>query len=275
MLIATLTEKKQAKPFLKWAGGKRWLVSKYLTLFPESYNRYIEPFLGSASVFFQLCPQNAILSDINKDLIETYVAIKENWHRVFEVLKEHHNKHCRDYYYKIRRSKPRSVYTRAARIIYLNRTCWNGIYRVNRNGDFNVPIGTKSNVVLDTDNFEEISQLLQNVKLENKSYKDIIEQAEKGDLLFVDPPYTVKHDNNGFIKYNEILFSWEDQECLSKCLRAAKERGATIIHTNANNRLIRELYKDYFKIIPVTRKSVIAADSAIRGKCNELIITNY
>ena len=263
------------RPFLKWAGGKRWFVARHLSIFPSSYNRYIEPFLGSGAVFFSLRPKNSILSDTNKDLIDTYRAIQTDWRNVFSTLRKHHQNHCKKYYYKIRSSNPKTIFSRAARFIYLNRTCWNGLYRVNLKGEFNVPIGTKTDVIMETDNFEEISQLLQNVKLENKSSKDIIEQAEKGDLLFVDPPYTVKHDNNGFIKYNEILFSWEDQECLSKCLRAAKERGATIIHTNANNRLIRELYKDYFKVIPVTRKSVIAADPANRGKCNELIITNY
>ena len=259
-------------PFLKWAGGKRWFVSKYMSLFPSSYNRYIEPFLGSAAVYFHLQPQSAILSDINKDLIETYIAIKDDWENVYNLLKQHHRKHGKEYYYKIRSSKPRTISSRAARIIYLNRTCWNGLYRVNVKGEFNVPIGSRSNVTLDTDNFANIANLLKNTKLLQSDFEEVINQAQQHDLLFVDPPYTVKHTNNGFIKYNENLFHWDDQVRLSQCLIRAIERGAHIIHTNADYSSIRNLYENHFNIMSVKRNSTLAATSYHRGQCKELII---
>lgn len=259
-------------PFLKWAGGKRWLVSKYLSFFPSTYNRYIEPFLGSGAVFFSLRPKRAILSDINKELVETYLAIRTDWNRVVKELKIHHQNHSKRYYYKMRDSKPRSIYTGAARFIYLNRTCWNGLYRVNLKGEFNVPIGTKTDVLMDSDNFAEISSLLQNASLNNADFEDIIDKAKDGDLLFVDPPYTVKHNENAFIKYNEKLFGWLDQVRLSLSLRRAKQRGVKIILTNACNDSIKELYNVHFEILTVKRCSIIAADSSRRKRCEELII---
>jgi len=262
-----------AKPFLKWAGGKRWFVSQNLSIFPQNFNKYIEPFLGSGAIFFALQPKNAILSDINKDLIDTYKAIKTDWIKVYELLKFHHKNHNRDYYYKVRSSKPRTLFSRAARLIYLNRTCWNGLYRVNRRGEFNVPIGTKTDVLLGTDNFSEISRLLQNAQLMRDDFEVVIDRAEEGDLIFVDPPYTVKHSDNGFIKYNEELFHWEDQVRLSESLARAKDRRVNIIVTNACHHSIKKLYRNRFDIATVYRHSIIAAAPSNRKKCKELIIT--
>lgn len=245
-----------------------------MSIFPSSYNRYIEPFLGSGAVFFSLRPKQAILSDTNKDLIDTYRSIQTDWKKVLKTLRKHHKNHCKEYYYMVRGSKPKAESSKAARFIYLNRTCWNGLYRVNLNGDFNVPIGTKSNVILETDNFAKVAQLLKNIQLEDANFEQIIDQSSKGDLLFVDPPYTVTHNNNGFIKYNENLFNWEDQVTLSKCLKRAKKRGANIITTNANNESIKKLYKSSFKLLPISRKSLIAANSSNRGDFEELIISN-
>ncbi len=265
--------KQNVYPFLKWAGGKRWLVANHSSIFPSSYNRYIEPFLGSGAVFFKLRPKEAILSDINEDLIIAYQAIKDDWEKVYSILKKHHRKHCKEYYYEIRKSKPRSIYSRAARIIYLNRTCWNGLYRVNKNGGFNVPIGTKTKVVLDTDNYADIANLLENVELTNSDFEKVINKASEGDLLFVDPPYTVKHTDNGFIKYNEKLFHWDDQVRLSECLIRAKIRGVYIVLTNADYPSIRGLYKEYFNLMSLKRNSVLAADPFYRGQFKELIVT--
>lgn len=262
----------KVQPFLKWAGGKRWFVSKYLSLFPSTYNRYIEPFLGSGAIFFALRPRRAILADINKDLIDTYTAIKLDWKHVLRILRVHHRNHDQVYYYRIRESKPRSIFSRAARFIYLNRTCWNGLYRVNLEGEFNVPIGTKTDVLMDTDDFLGVSRLLKNAQLMHSDFETVINEAEDGDLLFVDPPYTVKHSDNGFIKYNEELFHWDAQVRLSQCLMRAKDRGAMIILTNAHHESIEELYNDSFQLIPVKRSSIIAADPSKRKMCGELII---
>lgn len=264
----------KSTPFLKWAGGKRWLAESHLNIFPNSYKNYFEPFLGSGAVFFALQPQKAFLSDLNSELIDTYTAIKENWSKVLERLEQHHKKHSKNYYYSVRNSKPRTLHTRAARFIYLNRTCWNGLYRVNLRGEFNVPIGTKQHAILPTDDFALLSENLKNASLRKGDFEATIDLAHDGDLVFVDPPYTVKHNLNGFIKYNEKIFSWEDQIRLSECLKRASNRGCKIIATNAYHPAVKELYEDDFNISALDRHSVIAASSAYRGRYEELLITN-
>ncbi|MHA6638744.1 DNA adenine methylase [Stutzerimonas frequens] len=262
-------------PFLKWAGGKRWLTEKHLNLFPKFSGTYYEPFLGSGAVFFSLAPKSAILSDLNVELIETYKAIKSDWASVERVLKEHHARHSADYYYSLRSSKPRTPHTKAARFIYLNRTCWNGLYRVNLKGQFNVPVGTKTNVILDTDNFKALSNRLNNTDFIACDFEQTIDKAGEGDLIFADPPYTVKHNLNGFIKYNEKIFSWDDQERLSLALKRASNRGSLVISTNAYHPAVKELYSGEFNLLALNRSSVIAASSSFRGVYEELLVTNF
>lgn len=259
-------------PFLKWAGGKRWLVSTYPELLTLPFNRYIEPFLGSGAVFFHLAPQQAVLADRNQELIETYQAIKDNWKLVKQELQKHHRNHSKQYYYVIRDSRPRTQHTRAAKFIYLNRTCWNGLYRVNLRGEFNVPIGTKTKVVLDTDDFQSIARLLQTAELRVSDFEPIIDLAGSNDLIFVDPPYTVNHNLNGFIKYNEVLFSWRDQIRLRDCIGRAKDRGATIVLTNAYHKSIKQLYREIGSHTRLKRNNVLAADSTKRKVCEELLV---
>jgi len=261
-------------PFLNWAGGKRWLASTHLDRFPKSYGRYIEPFLGSGAIFFALQPKCSVLSDINSDLIETYQAIKLCPKDVEDELRKHHDSHCKDYYYKIRASIFSTIQERAARFIYLNRTCWNGLYRVNLSGKFNVPIGTKKNAILSTDNFQKTSEILQSSEFEACDFERTINKASDGDLLFVDPPYTVKHNNNAFVQYNESLFSWGDQVRLHKCLQAAEKRGAFIVATNAHHKSIKNLYSSDFSSIIVNRHSTLSGDAKKRGRIEEFIFTN-
>jgi len=147
----------QLVPFLKWPGGKRWLVSRYGYFFPRHFRRYIEPFLGGGSVYFYLQPNNSLLGDINQELINAYCAVRDNWKKIEKLLHFHQANHCNDYYYFMRESQPSDPIEKAARFIYLNRTCFNGVYRVNQDGKFNVPKGTKDSVVLGTDNFKEIA----------------------------------------------------------------------------------------------------------------------
>lgn len=262
-------------PFLKWAGGKRWLAASSSRLFPQQYSRYFEPFLGSGAIFFSLRPKKAVLADINLDLIECYTAVRENWREVENLINIHHQNHTKDYYYKIRQAKPIEPIARAARFIYLNRTCWNALYRVNLKGEFNVPIGTKTNVVLNSDNFEGVSNLLQHAEIYQRDFELIINDAEEGDLIFADPPYTVKHNFNGFVKYNEKMFHWDDQVRLSQSLIKANKRGCKIILTNANHPSIIELYENDFHLTPLSRHSVIAASSSRRGLYEELVIKNF
>ena len=258
-------------PFLKWAGGKRWLVKSQFLPEIGSFFRYLEPFLGSAAMFFHMRPASALLSDINPELIETYKVIKESAQSVLEVLYEHQAAHNNSYYYKIRESLPQNPAERAARFIYLNRTCWNGLYRVNRAGKFNVPIGTRSKVVLEYDNLEKIADALLHAEIQVLDFKESIPVAEKGDFLFVDPPYTVQHNNNNFIKYNETIFRWSDQVELCDLLFSARNRGVKIVLTNADHDSIRELYRGFGTYIQAERKSLLAASASRRCATSEAI----
>lgn len=271
-----IADKKNTKltPFLKWAGGKRWFAERYLNTLPKFTGNYIEPFLGSAAVFFALAPKTALLGDTNGELIETYRAVKRCPLEVEKNLHTHALNHCGDYYYEVRGDIPKTAAERAARFIYLNRTCWNGLYRVNRLGKFNVPRGTKETVILASDDFPGWARVLRNTRLVCSDFDATIDQANFGDLLFVDPPYTVSHNNNGFIKYNQKIFSWSDQERLAHSLIRASERGAKVVSTNAAHSEVERLYRDFFKITRLSRASVIAGSAKFRGTFSELLITN-
>lgn len=261
-------------PFLKWPGGKRWFVQRHADFLPRDFRVYIEPFLGGGSVFFHLRPKSAVLGDLNEDLIATYQGIKTDWRQLEGLLATHQNNHSDAYYYQVRKANPSDPVERAARLIYLNRTCFNGIYRVNLDGDFNVPRGSKNTVVLDTDNFEALSEALKGAHLCAGYFEHLVDTAGKNDLVFADPPYTVRHNVNGFIKYNEKLFSWGDQETLAYSLDRAKKRGAMIVATNANHESVRSLYSRLgFKLTQLSRYSAISANAAGRTQYEELIIT--
>lgn len=166
----------------------------------------------------------------------------------------------------------RTPESRAAQFIYLNRTCWNGLYRVNLEGKFNVPIGTKQNVILETDDFEATSRLLVGAELVCGDFEKVISRAGENDFVFVDPPYTVKHNYNGFIKYNESIFSWDDQVRLRDSVKTASNRGAKVLVTNACHESIRDIYEDIGELIVLDRASVIAGKSTARGRYEEMVI---
>jgi len=259
-------------PFLKWAGGKRWLVRDHPEIFPKEFNTYIEPFLGSGSVFFHLQPQNALLADANKELITTYRALRNRNRKVEALLKDYHQQHSEEFYYFMRKQTPSKQEEIAARMIYLNRTCWNGLYRVNLSGKFNVPKGTKKNVLLDTDDFRATAKLLRRSAVAHSDFEAIVDAAQEDDFVFVDPPYTVKHNLNGFVKYNEKLFSWDDQVRLKHAIDRATKRGAKVLLTNANHDSILDLYKNYVQHSTLSRNSVLSGKSEHRGKYKELTI---
>jgi DNA adenine methylase len=261
-------------PFLKWAGGKRWLLNNHPGLFPETFETYFEPFLGSGAIFFGLAPRAAILSDRNQALIECYAAIKTDHRSVSRHLSRHAANHSSDYYYQVREGSFRTSATRAAAFLYLNRVCWNGLYRVNRRGQFNVPLGTKTAVLLETDNFAETAKRLSGATIVSNDFEKTIDAAGHSDFIFADPPYTVKHNNNGFIKYNEALFQWSDQVRLKAALDRAAARGALFMLTNADHSSVRRLYKGA-RIRKVRRFSVLSADASCRGETSEIVITNY
>lgn len=262
--------------FLKWPGGKRWFVGKFGGIFPRDINCYIEPFLGSASVFFYLEPSCAILSDSNVDLINLYQVMRDFPLDLMTLMKRHESKHCKEYYYRIRSMKMDDSIERAARFLYLNRTCYNGMYRVNKKGEFNVPIGTKTKCAYDADSFEKYSALLKKADFVACDFEESISRAGYKDLLFIDPPYAVAGKNGPFINYNDKLFSWNDQKRLLNSLCEARKRGAYIIATNSSNSKLNEMYleNDFFTQT-VMRQCVMAADAAKRGTSEELLITSY
>lgn len=263
-------------PFLKWAGGKRWLADEHSILFPTIFSRYIEPFLGSGSIFFALAPAKSILADSNDRLIETYIQIRNEPEIVYQLLRNHQAVHCGEHYYEERgREYLHCPSKRAAQFIYLNRTCWNGLYRVNRKGQFNVPRGTKSSVLLSTDDFRALSSLLTSSELLSQDFSYTMARAKSGDFVYVDPPYSVRHKYNGFTKYNENIFCWKDQTRLRDDVKKAISRGALVAVSNADHDSIRELYSNIGRIRTLTRKSVIAAGSNYRGTIEELLVLSW
>lgn len=227
--------------------------------------------MGSAAVFFHLRPKRALLSDVNHDLVNAYAVMRRNPKRLQEILTWHHENHGHDHYYKIRSKKYADKIWRAARFIYLNRTCWNGLYRVNQRGEFNVPIGTKTAVTFANEDFTEYSSCLAAAELACQDFEKTIDASVSGDFLFADPPYTVRRNMNGFLKYNESIFSWDDQIRLATALRRAADRGVAIVVTNADHDCVRELYEGRFSYDQKARHSVLAGSSAHRGVTTEAV----
>lgn len=265
-----------AKPFLRWAGGKRWLIKHIGSINSQKINNYYEPFLGGGSVFFNLTNfKNANLSDLNSDLIDTYTSLKTNVELVIKKLRTFKN--TEDFYYKIRETSFENIYENAAKFIYLNKTSFNGIYRVNHNGKFNVPYGfrNKNIDIVDAINLIRVSKKLQNAIIKCQDFEQTLSSVKKGDLVFLDPPYTVAHENNGFIQYNQKIFSIDDQKRLSAFVEMIKKKNAFYILTNAKHKAILEIYKNIDKPIVLTRSSTVGGIGARREDFNEYIFTNF
>ena len=259
------------KPFIKWAGGKRWLTADPTFSLPSFSGRYIEPFLGGAAVFFHTAPREAILSDVNPRLIEVYQTVRDDWRKVLLELKRLQRLHSKTFYYEERSRVRTTPHTRSAQFLYLNRTCFNGLYRENLKGIFNVPIGTKDKVIFEDESFAEVSAALTCAIIRTADFAETIGEASDGDLIFADPPYTTAHNMNGFVKYNQNIFSWQDQIRLKKVLLEAVERGAKVVLTNADHESIRELYSTHGEYRPIGRASVMAGKSAYRNKTTEAV----
>jgi len=259
-------------PFLKWAGGKRWLVATHPEILPAKPRRLIEPFLGGAAVFFHLSPSQAVLSDTNAALIACYEAIHDDWRAVQTHLHYFAKKHSDEYYYVARGTRYRNRFQEAARFIYLNRTCFNGIYRENLRGEFNVPRGSKNSIMFDTDDFSLVSRHLNIAEIRCCDFEETINQAGSDDFIFADPPYTVRHNNNGFIKYNQKIFCWNDQIRLFNSVKAAAFRGAKCLVMNADHSSIRKLYEGLGVVRRLSRSSVVGASAQSRGRYSEAAI---
>lgn len=274
-------------PFVKWAGGKRQILYKLKQYIPQNFNKYYEPFVGGGALLFELVPQKAIINDSNKELMNVYECIKDKTKvlALCEELKHHEEKHCKEYFYKIRnldRNKEEfnklEDYKRAARTIYLNKMCFNGLYRVNKKNEFNVPIGKadkKDKIkTYDEENLNGISDYLNqnNVKILSKDFEKAVEDAKAGDFIYFDPPYD--SDTSTFNDYTEKRFDKEEQIRLAKVFKKLANRGCYVMLSNHNTTLINELYKDY-NIHIIKAKRSINSNINKRGSVEEVIIVNY
>jgi len=260
------------RPFLRWAGSKQKVLRSILPYLPLSYDRFFEPFLGSGSLFFLLQPERAVLADSNGDLIETYRAIRDNPRRILDYLNEM-NPQDEDQFYKVRGRRQQGRYQRAADFIYLNRAAWNGLYRVNSKGEFNVPFGAaKTRNIIDPQHLLSCSAALaeRGVELLVCDFEEAVSGASERDFAFFDPPYVTGHNNNGFVDYNEKLFSWEDQSRLADVAAGLANRDVSVVVTNAQHSEVVALYPS-FQVDEYSRTSTLASKKRARGQVHEAI----
>lgn len=273
------------KPFVKWVGGKRQLLRQFreLGLYPpEDFNpmtnTYYEPFVGGGAVFFDLLPKNAELSDLNKELVTTYNVIKNNVDELIESLQKHI--YDKEYYLEVRAKniEDLSDVEIASRFIFLNRTGFNGLYRVNKSGQFNVPFGRYNNpVICDEKNLRQVSDALQDVSIIHQDYKKVLETAKSGDFIYLDPPYYPINTTSSFTSYTAEGFLEKEQTELRDTFVKLHERGCFVMLSNSDTLLINELYSglEGITINKITAGRAINSKGSGRGKITEVLVTNY
>jgi DNA adenine methylase len=268
-----------AVPFLKWAGGKRRLLKQYAPFFPDrvTINRYYEPFIGSAAVFFHLQPVRACLADVNRKLVEVYRVVQQDVEGLIQALKVHRNE--RDYFYQVRSWDPAklSAVEQAGRLIFLNRTCYNGLYRENRRGQFNVPFGRYANpTICDEERLRRASLALQGVDLVVDDFARVVAPAGPGDFVYFDPPYAPLSATSSFTSYNRRGFGQEDQRRLAQVIEELTGRGVRVMLSNSSAPLIYDLYRrPELRLVPVQARRNINSKAGKRGPVKELLILNY
>jgi DNA adenine methylase len=259
----------EPRPFLKWAGSKQALLKHLVDFVPREFENYYEPFLGGGALFFLLEPTKAYLSDACAPLVETFKAVKKNPGAVLRNLSG--RKPTKSHYYETRSNASRGEFKKAADFIFLNKACWNGLYRVNSDGEFNVPFGwPRTNHIVDPSNLRACAQALKAATLTVADFGKAVERAKENDLVFFDPPYVTGHNNNGFRDWNETLFSWADQQRLALLARKLADRGVHVIVSNAHHAEILKLYRG-FKLYAFNRSSTLASDSNKRRTVQEVI----
>ena len=275
---------RKAKPFLKWAGGKQRLLSQYEAYFPPDFKGYIEPFLGGGALFFHLwntyrLPHRSFLSDNNEELINTYRVLRDQVDKLIELVAIHKQNHNKEYYYKIRSLDRQDVklddVERAARTIYLNKTCYNGLYRVNSKGQFNAPMGSYKNPkILYEETLRTASAALQEVCLEARDYRTIVEFVQAGDFCYFDPPYDPVSKTASFTGYTAGSFRDEDQRQLAELFAELDKKDCLCMLSNSYTPFILELYQ-HFRIEIAQAKRAINSDANGRGNINEVVVLNY
>ena len=278
---------KEINPIVKWAGGKRQLLNEIISCMPTEYNCYYEPFLGGGALFFALQPKNAVVNDYNVELANLYRTIRtpKKYYNLIEELKNHESNHSEEYYYQIRNidrniedynKLPR--YVRCARTLYMNKSCFNGLYRVNSKGEFNVPFNGKEKVkTYDIDNLNAMHEYLSsnNIKICSKDYEKVIATAKEGDFVYFDPPYDVlDSQKQSFVSYTKDNFDRNEQIRLYNVFKKLSNKGVKVMMSNSNTEFIRNLYNEY-NLRVVNAKRLINSVATNRDCVEELIITNY
>jgi len=277
------------RPFLKWAGGKSQLLPQYIPYFPKHYETYYEPFLGGGAVFFHLQPSEAVLTDVNPELVNVYRCVRDHVEQLISRLAEHQQRHSHDYYYQIRASTTVGeldsdiaetcteglLVEKAARLIYLNKTCFNGLYRENSKGEFNVPIGKYQNPrICHPDILRSASVVLQTTRIEVSSFETVAKRAKSQDFVYFDPPYYPLSPTSSFTAYSRYSFNKQDQVRLRHTFAELAERGVKVMLSNSDCSFIRELYST-FKIHGISASRAINADAKRRGKISEVLVTSF
>lgn len=270
-------------PFLKWAGGKRQILNKLMDMRPKQFNIYYEPFVGGGALFWKLAPSTAVISDINAELINAYQMVRDHVEELLVLLEEHHRKHNKEHYYCVRGLGSNIVarltpLERAARMIYLNKTAYNGLWRVNRRGEMNVPIGRYKNPkIYDPENLRACSTVLRQnqVKIVCEDYGNVIDAARPGDWVYLDPPYFPVSATADFTSYTPDGFEKQEQERLASVCRDLDRRGVMFMASNADVSPVHGLYAG-FRIEHIKVGRAISCNGRKRGeKAGEVIITNY
>jgi len=272
-------EKVPCKPFLKWPGGKRQLLRELLRHIPKKYGRFFEPFVGGGALFFSVKPEYGYISDINPELINVYEVVQSNVEELIESLKKHKN--TEKYFYQLRDADRTEGYKywskveKASRLIYLNKTCFNGLYRMNSDGHFNVPYGFYKNPnIVDQHNLIACSVLLKKTEIALASFEAVEKKARKGDFVYFDPPYVPLNKTSSFTKYYKDDFDLDAQFALRELCDRLTSKGVFFMLSNSYTETVKDLYKNYHvKVVKANRAINCKADG--RGKINELIIRNY
>ncbi|MFC3928563.1 DNA adenine methylase [Streptococcus caprae] len=280
-----LLQKSQStlQPFTKWTGGKRQLLPVIKSLMPDDYNNYFEPFIGGGAVFFDLIPKKATINDFNSELINCYHQIKDNPEKLIELLTEHQKNNSKEYYLELRsadrddRINDMTNTERAARIMYMLRVDFNGLYRVNSKNQFNVPYGRYKNPkIVDSELILSISSYLNNndICILNGDFEEAIKNVQAGDFVYFDPPYIPLSETSAFTSYTHEGFSYEEQVRLRNVFKRLDKKGAYVMLSNSSSPLVEELYEG-FNIHKVNAIRTNGARASSRGKISEIIVTNY
>ena len=270
-------------PLLKWVGGKRQILGELISLMPSTYNTYCEPFLGGGALFFALHPSKAIVNDINEELINFYEVVRDDHQALLDIISEYQAKDCEEFFYEIRaldrdveNFKKTSKVVKAARTFYLNRTCFNGLYRVNSKGFFNSPYGKPIyKFIIDTDRFVAMSTYLkeQDITLCSNTYEYVLDKLKKGDFVYLDPPYD-RVSTTSFTSYSKYDFTQADQHRLRLACDKLNDRGVKFMLSNAPTDFIVEEFKDYHQSF-VSASRIVNSKVEGRGKVKEIIVRNY